>query len=151
MHRNKPVTSITLDKNVLEAVKALTKRKNSTISRVINQICVENDEIKKIIINEDNMSLTNNHIAKLCHQVWKAHREVNGHSKVDDWDNLPDKDKSTAIWGVELVKNNPDLTPKELFLKWKARKIEINDENHPYMVGEFSELPEEEQKTMNCL
>ena len=105
-----------------------------------------------------NAVISDEEIAKVCHEVNRAYCQSIGDDSQVSWDKCPDWQKRSAINGVKFHKEN-DRTPKESHNNWYAEKIAdgwvygpIKDpvkKEHPCMVP-YEELPIE-QRTKDYL
>jgi len=93
-------------------------------------------------------------IAKVAHEVNKAYCESMGDNSQVSWDDASQWQKESAIAGVRLHTDNPDVGPEASHESWMKHKEangwvygEDKDEvakTHPCMVP-FDELPPEQQ------
>ena len=98
--------------------------------------------------------MTDEQIAKICHETNKAYCEVLGDTSQVSWANSPDFQKDSAINGVTFHKENPDAAPSQSHECWLAEKKEtgwkygpVKDaekKEHPCFVP-YDELPEEQK------
>lgn len=61
-------------------------------------------------------------IARVCHQINKAYCESQKDDSQVDWDNAPEWQKMSAINGVRIHMENPDLSPSASHEAWLAEK-----------------------------
>lgn len=61
-------------------------------------------------------------IARVCHQVNKAYCESQKDDSQVDWEDAPEWQKKSAINGVSLHIENPDLSPSASHEAWLAEK-----------------------------
>lgn len=107
---------------------------------------------------ENNMNITNEQIAELCHNVNKAYCESIGDDSQPTWAEAPEWQKSSAINGVEYHLAN-DVTPEMSHESWLAQKLEegwvygkVKDaeaKTHPCIMR-YDELPKY-QRTKDAL
>lgn len=95
-------------------------------------------------------------IAKICHQVNKAWCEYNGDDSQPNWEEAPDWARTSAINGVQFHRENPNAGDAASHNSWMKEKVaegwvygEVKDPDakpptHPCIVP-FEELPREQQ------
>ena len=93
-------------------------------------------------------------IARVVHQLNKAYCESLGDKSQDNWEDAPEWQRTSAVKGVELHRDNPNAGDSESPDSWMAEKEkdgwvygEVKDaqaKTHPCMVF-FGELPLEQQ------
>jgi len=93
-------------------------------------------------------------IAEVCHQVNKAYCESLGDLSQKDWDDAPEWQKNSAIFGVQCLCDSPHMGPDYSHAQWMAMKLdegwthgEEKDEDkktHPCLVP-FDKLPTEQK------
>lgn len=89
-------------------------------------------------------------VAKICHEVNRAYCQAIGDDSQPAWEDAPEWQKQSAINGVILHVQNPDLTPEQSHQAWfdfkKAdgwvygTEKNVERKEHPCMVGYF-DLP----------
>jgi hypothetical protein len=65
--------------------------------------------------------LTNEQIAKVCHEANRAYCETLGDTSQPRWEDAPDWQKSSAVNGVEAAKN-PAAKPSDSHDSWLTEK-----------------------------
>lgn len=98
--------------------------------------------------------MTNNEIARVCHEVNKAYCHALGDHSQRGWDEAPQWQRDSAMLGVELHRNDPKAGPEASHVSWWAEKVAdgwiygpVKDaavKTHPCMVP-FEKLPVEQQ------
>ena len=93
-------------------------------------------------------------IARIAHEVNRAYCAALGDNSQRAWEEAPDWQKSSAIHGVSLHLQNPDLGPETSHEAWYAEKAaagwcygtekDPDAKEHPCMVP-FGELPRAQQ------
>lgn len=93
-------------------------------------------------------------IARVCHEVNAEYCRAIGDVTQSDWDNAADWQKESAIKGVELHLNNPNLGPAASHEAWMREKLDTGwtygplkdpeKKEHPCIVP-FADLPKEQQ------
>lgn len=62
-------------------------------------------------------------IARVCHEVNRAYCASIGDHSQQPWDEAPNWQQSSAILGVQAVRDNPAITPRQLHESWSAEKV----------------------------
>ncbi len=148
--RKRPNTSVSFDPELFEVLDKIASETKEKKSSLICRLLRESSEVQAALADKEK-------VAKACHQIWVAMQEINGDIEIDrPLEDLSEKNKKTAIWGVEYVLAHPDTGPEELFYAWKKHKLEegwefgeardMENKTHPYIIEEFNSLPEEERK-----
>lgn len=98
--------------------------------------------------------MTNDQIAKVCHEVNRAYCQSLGDFSQLPWDDCPQWQKDSAMLGVELHSTRPDAGPHASHDSWMKQKVNsgwvyglVKDElerTHPCIVP-FAELPVAQQ------
>jgi hypothetical protein len=107
------------------------------------------------MINDITQQLTLQAIAKVCHQANKAWCEAQGDDSQLDWDNAPEWQRSSAIYGVAFALCNPDAGDSAMHDSWADQKVaegwvygaekNVDLKTHPCLVP-FYQLPQHQQK-----
>lgn len=111
-----------------------------------------NEQIKA---NRLNMSrLSPEQIARVAHEINRAYCESLGDSSQLPWEDAPEWQKSSALLGVQLHINNPDVGPQASHESWMQEKLRDgwtygpekrpDLKQHPCIVP-FDQLPREQQ------
>lgn len=98
--------------------------------------------------------LTEEQIAKVCHEVNRAYCQALGDNSQPTWEDAPQWQRNSALLGVRLHTKNPGAGPEASHESWMSQKLadgwtcgpEKRPElkQHPCMVP-FSDLPREQQ------
>lgn len=98
--------------------------------------------------------LTNEQIAKVCHEANRAYCEVIGDYSQESYEDAPQWQKNSALLGVELHIANPNAGAEASHKSWRRQKHaegwkygpvkDPSTKEHPCMV-DFDELPTEQQ------
>jgi hypothetical protein len=100
--------------------------------------------------------LTDEAIAKICHQANKSWCEYNGDNSQPNWEDAPDWARTSAINGVKFHRENPNAGDSASHESWMQEKVaegwiygkvkdpEASPPTHPCIVP-FEELPREQQ------
>lgn len=99
------------------------------------------------------MKLEVEQIAKIAHQANKAYCESIGDLSQVDWDSAPEWQRSSAVTGVQFIRDNPCAHPGEVHESWLRQKFSdgwtygpVKDpekKEHPCCV-EYAALPTEQ-------
>ena len=93
-------------------------------------------------------------IAKVCHEVNRAYCAALGDHSQPAWDDAPDWQKSSAMLGVKLHRENPDAGPQASHESWMAQKLaegwKYGPEKNPetkehHCIVPFDALPQAQQ------
>jgi hypothetical protein len=110
----------------------------------------------RIEMSEQQVQVINLNVvaAKAAHEANRVYCEYIGDDSQVAWDDAPKWQRESAIMGVEVIKENPDITPAQQHSMWMAHKTnegwvygEVKDEDektHPCMVP-YNELPLEQK------
>lgn len=108
--------------------------------------------------NENDMLALVVSIAMACNQVNKAYCESNGDFTCQDWDQLSDELKRSAVNGVLFRLENPNATPEDQHNAWRRSKIKdgwvygpvknVEAKLHPSLV-DYKDLPQEQRTKDN--
>ena len=100
------------------------------------------------------MKLTNEEIAKLCHEANRAYCKSIGDDSQLPWEQAPEFAKVSALKGVEFHLANPDAGPSASHESWLKEKAatgwkwgpakDIEKKEHPCIIA-FNMLPKEQQ------
>lgn len=98
--------------------------------------------------------MTNEEIARVCHQVNRAYCQSIGDNSQPTWEDAPDWQKQSAVTGVAFTIANPDATPSASHESWLAEKARDGwqygpdkdrvAKKHPCFVA-YDELPVEQR------
>lgn len=98
--------------------------------------------------------LTEEQIARVCHEVNRAYCEALGDTSQVSWEDAPEWQKESAMLGVKLHTENPNAGPKASHDSWLALKTaggwrygpvkDASKRLHPCVVP-FEELPVEQR------
>jgi hypothetical protein len=98
--------------------------------------------------------MTNEEIAKVCHEVNRAYCEALGDTSQPPWEKAPDWQKSSALIGVAYHREHRDSTPADSHTSWLAEKKaagwkygpkkDPEKKEHPCFLP-FEQLPKEQQ------
>lgn len=66
--------------------------------------------------------MTNEAIARVCHEVNRAYCQSLGDLTQPPWETAPDWQKQSAIAGVQFHKQNPNSKPSDSHNSWLAEK-----------------------------
>lgn len=98
--------------------------------------------------------MTNEQIARVCHEVNRAYCQALGDDSQPTWEDAPDWQKESAMNGVAFHIANPDAGSEHSHECWLAEKRAAgwrwgpekngNEKEHPCMVS-FVELPKDQQ------
>lgn len=93
-------------------------------------------------------------IAMICHAINAAYCHSLGDDSQLSWDEAPQAQRDSAVFGVELNLSNPDTTPEQNHISWYKQKEaegwsygEVKDfaaKTHPCFVP-YDELPQEQK------
>ena len=99
--------------------------------------------------------MTNEQIARVCHQANKAYCESIGDVSQSDWEDAQEWQRDSAIKGVEFRKQNPGALPSAQHDSWMKEKVDAGwvygpEKNadlkqHPCIVS-YDALPIEQRK-----
>lgn len=82
-------------------------------------------------------------ITRVCHEVNRAYCASIGDDSQPSWEDAPDWQKDSAINGVQLQIDNPDVTPEQRHESWLEEKRQAG-----WVYGEVKDL---EAKTHYCM
>lgn len=98
--------------------------------------------------------MTNEAIARVCHEVNRAYCAALGDLSQAPWENAPEWQRTSALHGVEMHRANPDAGPELSHAAWLAEKRasgwiwgptkDVERKLHPCCVP-FEELPVEQR------
>lgn len=93
-------------------------------------------------------------IARVCHEVNAEYCRALGDTTQPLWEDAPQWQRDSAVKGVELHLNNPDLGPAASHEAWMREKLDdgwtygpvkdADKKEHPCIVP-FADLPKEQQ------
>lgn len=106
----------------------------------------------KVIVAKSTMS--DEQIAAIVHEAVRQYCISTGDDSIKEWKKCPQWQKDSAIDGVKSVRNNPNITSKQIHQKWLDHKIkdgwtygEEKDEKaktHPALL-DYSKLPSQQK------
>ena len=67
--------------------------------------------------------MTNNQIARVCHEVNRAYCQALGDNSQPTWEDAPQWQRDSALLGVQLHLTNPDASAAASHESWMAQKI----------------------------
>lgn len=85
--------------------------------------------------------ITNQHIARVCHEVNRAYCQSIGDDSQPSWEDAPDWQKDSAIKGVIFHLHNPDAGPDHSHNEWLKEKEETGWKYGPVKDPEKKEHP----------
>lgn len=98
--------------------------------------------------------ITQEQVAKVCHEVNRAYCQAIGDNSQPSWDNAPEWQRKSAINGVSFHVTNPDAGADSSHVSWLKEKLadgwkygKIKDaekKEHPCCVP-YDQLPKEQQ------
>jgi len=98
--------------------------------------------------------ITQEKVAKVCHEVNRAYCQSIGDMSQPTWENAPEWQRKSAINGVSFHVTNPNAGADSSHVSWLAEKVkdgwaygEVKDaekKTHPCIVP-FDQLPKEQQ------
>ncbi|MBL0731265.1 MAG: hypothetical protein JJW03_00200 [Desulfosarcina sp.] len=93
-------------------------------------------------------------IAKVCHETNRAFCQTIGDNSQPIWEDAPEWQTESALFGVELYKENPNLPDSALHDSWMEQKVsdgwiyglikDADKKEHPCIVP-FEALPEDQK------
>lgn len=67
-------------------------------------------------------TISDEQIARICHEVNRAYCAAMGDHSQPDWDNAPDWQVKSAVAGVRFIRTNPDASPSASHESWMEEK-----------------------------
>lgn len=90
-------------------------------------------------------------LARICHEANRAYCLALGDTSQVAWDDAPNWQQASAIHGVQMALDNPEISPEGMHESWKLEKEangwtlgpvkDPDKKEHPCMVP-YAELPE---------
>lgn len=94
-------------------------------------------------IEVGNQIKNQNTIAKHLHNILSGFRISNGQTPYPSFDNITSQNFELYLWAIDLVEQNPNITPIEIHNLW-MEYAKNNIPDHPCIVP-FEELTKEEK------
>ena len=87
------------------------------------------------------MNMTNEQIARICHEVNRAYCEALGDTSQPRWEDAPEWQRNSALNGVTFHRNNPDAGPDHSHNEWLKEKAAAGWKYGPVKDAEYKEHP----------
>lgn len=98
--------------------------------------------------------MTNEEIARICHEVNKTFCECLGDTSQPAWNDAPQWQRDSAVNGVAFALSSHDPKPEDSHISWSNEKIasgwtygpvkDADKKTHPCLVP-YSDLPKEQR------
>lgn len=95
--------------------------------------------------------MTVREVAKMCHEVNRAYCAALGDMSQVPWEQAPQWQVDATLAGIDDIRNNPTLTPEQVWQAWSKTKRDAGwvwgpvkdaaQKTHPDLVDRYGELP----------
>ena len=157
MLKTKIKHAFTLNPEISEALKMISKESGKKLSQIVNEILSESEseEIKKKI-SETNAEQNIEKIAELVHEAHRIYKKsIKDDNEYKEWNKAPKSQREAGKKLVRLVMMNPGLTPENHHENWqkerkkegwrKGKRKNMKKKEHPNIDVEYKNLKREEQ------